>query len=118
MLRSPLLEQSLPSAKKCRDFVNSGSYTIDSKKSGQPTERVFQFANWRVSLIVLKYSSGERSRVVKEFDSRFSSSVPGQSWRASSGEIIEIRPIEQLKLFTGTPDASDAFLVVVSGGGT
>jgi hypothetical protein len=98
--------------------VHNGSYIIDSKGSGQPLERVFQFANWRVSTIVLKYSSVERSRVVSELNSRFSNRVPGQSWLASGGEIIEIRPIDQLELFTGSPDASDAFLVVVSGGGT
>jgi len=68
-------------------------------------------------VIVLKYASGERTRVVKEFDSRFTSRVPGQPWVASSEEAVEIRPIEQLEAFTGTPDASDAFLVVVSGEG-
>jgi len=116
IIRSPLLEQSLPSAQKCRAFVDGGSYVIDIKESDQPSEKVFQFANWQVAVIILKYAGGERSRVVKEFDSRFSSGVPGQSWRAIGGEIIEIRPIEQLELFTGTPDASDAFLVVVSAG--
>jgi hypothetical protein len=115
IVRSTVLEQSLPSARKCREFVNNGSYVIDIKESDQPMERVFQFANWRVSLIVLKYANGERSRVVKEFDSRFSSRVPGQTWLASGGEVIEIRSIEQLELFTGTPDTADAFLVIVSG---
>jgi hypothetical protein len=96
-------------------FVNNGSYILDIAEAGEPKERVFQFVNWRVSVIVLKYSSGERSRVVSEFDSRFSRRVPGQSWVASGWEAVEIRPIEQLEAFTGTPDASDAFLVVVSG---
>jgi hypothetical protein len=112
-----VLEQSLPSAQKCREFVNSGSYIIDIKESDQPMEKVFRFANFRVSVIILKYASGERIGVVKEFDSRFSSRVPGQSWVAAGGETVEIRPIEQLELFTGSPDTSDAFLVVVSGGG-
>jgi len=115
--RSTALEQSLPSAQKCREFVNNGSYIIDIKEAGEPTERIFQFANWRVSLIALKYASGERTRLVKEFDSRFTSRAPGQSWVTSGGEAVEIRPIEHLELFTGTPDTSDAFLVVVSGGG-
>jgi hypothetical protein len=97
--------------------VNNGSYLIDIKKTDQPMERVFQFTNWRVSVIVLKYASAERTGVVKEFDSRFSSRVPGQSWVASGGEAVEIRPIGELEAFTGTPDASDAFLVVVSGEG-
>jgi hypothetical protein len=117
IVRSTVLEQSLPSAQKCLQFVNNGSYIIDRKESGQPMERVFQFTKWRVSVIVLKYASGERTRVVKAFDSRFSSRVPGQSWVAAGEEAVEIRPIEQLELFTGSPDSSDAFLVVVSGGG-
>ena len=115
IVRSTVLDQSLPSAQKCRVFVNNGSYILDIAEAGEPKERVFQFVNWRVSVIVLKYSSGERSRVVSEFDSRFSRRVPGQSWVASGWEAVEIRPIEQLEAFTGTPDASDAFLVVVSG---
>jgi hypothetical protein len=112
-----VLDQSLPSAQKCRQFVNSGSYLIDIQNPDQPMERVFQFTNWRVSVIVLKYASAERTHVVKDFDSRFSSRVPGQSWVASGREAVEIRPIQQLEAFTGTPDASDAFLVVVSGEG-
>jgi hypothetical protein len=114
IVRSTVLDQSLPSAQKCREFVNNGSYVIDATESGQPMEKVFQFTNWRVSAIVLKYASGERTRVVRQFDSRFLSRVPGQLWVASGREAVEIRPIEQLETFTGTPDASDAFLVVVS----
>jgi hypothetical protein len=117
IVRSTVLDQSLPSAQQCRGFVIYGVYEIDIKESGQPMERFFQFKNWRVLVIVLKYATAERTRVVKEFDSRFSSRVPGQSWVTSDGEAIEIRPIEQLEHFTGTPDTSDAFLVVISGEG-
>jgi len=114
ILRSPLLEQSLESAQKCRDFVNRGAYLIDLQEPKSSREQVFVFTNWRLSLIVVKFAEAERARVTMELDSHFAKGVPGTAWHGKDGATIEIRPPEQLNLVTGKPSSSDGFLVVVS----
>jgi len=114
IIASTFLEQSLASAQRCREFVDRGSYQINLRGADPSQERVFQFTNWRVSLIILRFKESERSKLVADFDARFTNSVPGRIWRTKDNNSLEIRPAEQLGLFTGKPNDSDGFLVVVT----
>jgi len=116
IIRSRLLEQSLASAQNCRAFVDQGTYLIDLRDPKGLSERVFQFTNWRLSMIVVQLGNNERSRVVAELNSHFVNSIPGRSWRGKDGTLIELQPAEQLRLITGNPTNLDGFLVVVSDG--
>jgi hypothetical protein len=113
MIRSPYLEQSLPTAQKCRTFVDQGTYLIDLKDPNGLSERVFRFTDWKLSLIVVRLGNNERSRVVAEFNSHFVNNIPGESWHGKDGAIIELRPVEQLTPITGNPANSDGFLIVI-----
>jgi len=113
IIRSHLLEQSLESAQKCREFVDRGAYLIAVRDSNG--ERLFRFTNWKLSMIVWTVAESERSRTLREFDSRFLNRIPGEAWSSKDGTRIEVLPIDQLKLFTGRPvTTKDGFLVVVS----
>jgi hypothetical protein len=114
IIRSTVLEQSLASAQRCRQFVDRGSYQINLRGADPSQERIFQFTNWKVSTIILKFKESERSKLVADFDSRFTNSVPGRLWRTKGNDALEIRPAEQLELFTGMPNDSDGFLLVVT----
>jgi hypothetical protein len=116
MIRTPLLEQSLPSMQNCREFVSNGTYLIDFRDPKGVSEKIFRFTNWRLSLIVVQLGNGERSRVISELDSRFVNNVPGRAWRGKDGSVIELRPVEELRQITGNPVGSDGFLVVISAG--
>jgi len=114
IIGSTFLEQSLASAQKCREFVDRGSYQISLPGADPSHERIFQFTNWRVSSIVLKFKESERSKLVADFDARFTNLVPGRIWRTKDNDALEIRPAEQLELFTGKPNDSEGFLVAVT----
>ena len=114
IIRSTVLEQSLASAQRCREFVDRGSYQINLRSADPSQERIFQFTNWRVASIVLKFNESERSKLVADFDARFTNLVPGRIWRTKGNDALEIRPAEQLEQFTGKPNDSDGFLVVVT----
>jgi hypothetical protein len=115
IVRSPLLDQRLESARRCQDFVNSGTYIIDLRETKNPSAKVFKFTNWTLSLFVVAFADEERARVTAELDSQFTKLVPGQVWAGKDGATIEIRPPEHLSLITGKPASSGEFLVVVSG---
>ena len=114
IITSKVLEQSLASAQRCREFVDRGSYQISLQSADPSQERIFQFTNWRLSTIILKFKESERSKLVADFDARFTNSAPGRIWRTKDDDALEIRPAEQLELFTGKPNDSDGFLVVVT----
>ena len=118
MVRSPLLEQSLESTQRCREFVDHGSYQIDLRGFDGSHEKIFRFKNWRLSLIAARFGNAERSRVLADLDARFANSVSGKLWYDKQGNSIEILPVEQLEMFTGrSSNDTDGLLVVVSGGG-
>jgi hypothetical protein len=114
IIRSTFLEQSLASAQRCREFVDRGSYQINLRGPDPIQERIFQFTNWRVSLIILRFKESGRNMLVADFDARFTNSVPGRLWRTRDNVSLEIRPAEQFELFTGKPNDSGGFLVVVT----
>jgi hypothetical protein len=114
IIRSTFLEQSLASAQRCREFVDRGSYQINLRGAGPGQERIVVFTNWRVSSIILRFKESERSKLVADFDARFTNSVPGRIWHTKDNDALEIRPAEQLELFTGKPNDPDGFLVVVT----
>jgi hypothetical protein len=114
IITSTVLEQSLASAQRCREFVDRGSYQISRRSADTSQERIFQFTNWSVSTIILKFKESERSKLVADFDGRFTNSMPGRLWRTKDNNALEIRPAEQFELFTGEPNDSDGFLVVVT----
>jgi len=114
--RSTLLEQRLESAQRCQNFVNRGSYLIDLREAKNPSAKVFQFTNWRLSLFVVEFADEERARVTAELDSHFAKIVPGKVWGGKDGARIEIRPPEQLSVITEKPASSGGFLVVISDG--
>jgi hypothetical protein len=115
IIRSPLLEQSLPSARKCHAFVDQGTYLIDMRGQNGQSEKVFRFTDWRLSMIVVRFGNNERSRTIAELNSDFVNIVPGRSWHGKDGVVIELQPVEQLRLITGNPANldGDGFLVVV-----
>jgi len=114
IITSTVLDQSLASAQRCREFVDRGSYQINLGSAGPSQERIIQFTNWRVSTIILKFEESERNKLEADFDARFTSSVPGRIWRTKDNDALEIRPAEQLELFTGKPNDSDGFFVVIT----
>jgi hypothetical protein len=114
IVRSTVLEQSLASAQRCREFVDRGSYQINLRGADPSQERIVQFTNWKVSLIILRFKESERNKLLADFDARFKNSVPGRIWRTKDNVSLEIRPAEQLELFTGKPNDSDGFLVVAT----
>jgi hypothetical protein len=118
IIRSPVTEQSLASAKKCHDFVDRGSYLIDVRDPKSLTERFFRFTNWRLSMIVVQFADNERSHIIAELDSHFANDIPGRSWHGKDRVLIEVQPVEQLNIITGNSGNLNGFLVVVSDPGT
>ena len=114
IIRSTFLEQSLASAQRCREFVDRGSFQINLRGAEPGQERIFRFTNWKLSLILLRFNESERNKLLTDLDARFTNSVPGRIWRTKDHESVEIRPAEQLEIFTGKPNDSDGFLLVVT----
>jgi len=113
MIWSQLIEQSLDSAKKCREFVDQGSYAIQVR-GREEVQKVFLFRRWRLSTIVIRFDEAERRRIAADFNSRFAVRVPNQSWQSADGDFVEIRPVNDLEFFVGSPSHDSGFIVVVS----
>jgi len=113
IVSSPLLNQSLESARDCRKFVDTGSYLIDIRNPNGEDERFFQFTNWRLSTIILWFREDKRAKVIADFDARFLQKVPGETWRTKEGNYVQIRPIQEMRLWTGV-SRHDGLIVVTS----
>jgi len=113
IVSSPVLEQSLESAKNCRTFVDRGTYQIDIKNPNGKDERFFQFRNWRLSTIILWFREDNRANVIADYNTRFSQKVSAQLWRTKEGDYVLIRPVQDLPLLTGV-SRPDGFVVVIS----
>jgi len=113
ILSSPLLNQSLESARGCRKFVDMGSYLIDIRNPNDEDERFFQFTNWRLSTIILWFREDNRASVIADFDARFLQKVHGETWRTKEGNYVQIRPIQEMRLLTGV-SRPDGLIAVIS----
>jgi len=113
IVSSPLLEQSLESARNCRKFVDMGSYLIHIRNQNGEDERFFQFTNWKLSAIILWFSEDSRAKIIADFDARFLKKVPGEMWLTKDGNYVQIRPIQEMRLLTGV-SRTDGLIVVTS----
>jgi hypothetical protein len=117
IIRSPELQRYLDADRRCQDFVDRGDYFIVLRDPDGKRQRFYRFTNYVVSLMAFQFGKEERDRVVEELDSHFTKVTSKSAWRGKDGALIEILPGEQLSLFTGKPENSEGFLVVISVGG-
>ena len=64
--------------------------------------------------MAIRYGNEERDRVIEVLDSHFTKVVSNRAWRGKDGATIEIRPGEQMSLFTGGSENADGFVVSIS----
>jgi len=114
IVHSAVLEQYLDAEKRCQEFINHGDYSIVLRDPNRKRQRFYRFTNYVVSLMALQYGDEERDRVIEELNSHFAKVQSNRVWRGKDGAIIEIGPGEQMNLFTGGPENSDGFVVVIS----
>ena len=116
IIRSAVLERYLDADRRCQDFVNHGDYFIVLRDPNRKRQRFYRFTNYVVSLMAFQFEKEERYRVIEELDSHFTKGASKSAWRGKDGAFIEILPGEQMSLFTGKPENSEGFLVVISAG--
>ena len=114
IIHSAELQQYLDAQGRCQDFVEHGNYSIVLREPNRKRQRIYRFTHYVVSLMVVQYGNEERDRVIEELDSHFATIASKTDWRGKDGALIQIRPGEQLSLFTGRPETSEGFLVVIS----
>jgi hypothetical protein len=108
------MEQYLDVGGHCQEFINHGDYSIVLKDPNPKRQRFYRFTDYRVSLMAVWCGNDERDRVIEELNSHFTKVVSGSVWRGKDGATIDIRPGEQMSLFTGESENADGFVVSIS----
>ena len=114
IVHSAVMEQYLDAGGHCQEFVNHGDYSIVLQDPNPKRQRFYRFTNYKVSLMAVQYGNEERDRVIEVLNSHFTKVVSDRVWRGKDEATIEIRPGQQMSLFTGGSENAHGFVVSIS----